>query len=393
MEISRKKRSHVDYSRYRKSNFEVLRILSIYAIIIHHLIAHSGFTWSQFKVTSQKIWLMSILPIGKVGVGTFILITGYFTFRHPPKVKTLLRIVTTTGFYSILIYILANLTIPGTRVTPQTFFQSVFPIISNFYWFATAYFFMYILMPYLNQLAKNMAVKQYVILLAILIFVICGPAYLMYYGIPVYGYTDIAVMILLWFTGAFIRKFESFFQLKSWILFLILVLLICGNFLFHVWGFYIGVKHPKIYTYTLNIGMYNYSFFSYVLAVVVFLLFKNMKIRPNFFINFAASGVFAVYLIHDNPYVSNLIFRHLIHFTEVKDLGLMIQQTFTIPAVILIVCLLIEYSRLILFGQIQNLYIGLWAKILKWVDQIFVKLLAKMFHYNYHNKYHNFFKK
>lgn len=170
-------------------------------------------------------------------------------------------------------------------------------------------------------------------------------------------------------------------------------MLICGNFLFHVWGFYIGVKHPKIYTYTLNIGMYNYSFFSYVLAVVVFLLFKNMKIRPNFFINFAASGVFAVYLIHDNPYVSNLIFRHLIHFTEVKDLGLMIQQTFTIPAVILIVCLLIEYSRLILFGQIQNLYIGLWAKILKWLDQIFVKLLAKMFHYNYHNNYHNFFKK
>ena len=57
MEISRKKRSHVDYSHYRKSNFEVLRILSIYAIIIHHLITHSGFTWIHFKVSPHKMWL------------------------------------------------------------------------------------------------------------------------------------------------------------------------------------------------------------------------------------------------------------------------------------------------------------------------------------------------
>lgn len=386
MEISRNKRSHVDYSHYRKSNFEVLRILSMYAIIIHHLIAHSGFTWSQFKVTPQKIWLMSILPIGKVGVGTFILITGYFTYRHPPKLKTLLRIVTTTSFYSVFIYIFANLTIPGTHVTPQTFFQSVFPIISNFYWFATAYVFMYLLMPYLNKLAESMAVKQYLILLAVLIFVICGPAYLMYYGVPVYGYTDVSVMVLLWFTGAFIRKFESFFHLKSWLLLIFLLLLIGGDFLFHIWGFNLGVEHPKIYTYTLSIGMYNYSFFSYVMAIVVFLLFKNMRIRPNFLINSAASGVFAVYLIHDNPYISRLIFREFVHFNQVSDLGVLMQQTFTIPAVILLVCLLIEYSRLILFGQIQNWYINRWAVCLRWLDQLFVKVLARVFHYRKNNQ-------
>ncbi|BDR58256.1 acyltransferase family protein [Xylocopilactobacillus apicola] len=379
MQRSRKNKSHVDYSHYRQTNFELLRILSMYAIIIHHLIAHSGFSWSQFKVTPNKIWLLSVLPIGKVGVGTFILITGYFTYRHSPKLKTLLRITTTTSFYSILIYILANLTIPGTHVTPQTFFQSVFPIISNLYWFATAYVFMYILMPYLNILAERLAVKQYVIMLGVLILLICGPAYLMYYGVPVYGYTDVAVMILLWLTGAFIRKYENYIHIKSWLLCLILAILIIGDFLFHFWGFNLGVEHPKIYIYTMNIGMYNYSFFSYVVAVVVFLLFKNMKIKPNFIINFAASGVFAVYLIHDNPYVSNLIFKTFIHFPQVKDLPTMIQQTFTIPAVILLVCLLIEYTRSIMFGTFQNYYLNFWVKIIGKIDRAFTKFLARIF--------------
>ena len=379
MEISRRNRSHVKYSHYRQSNFEVLRILSMYAIIIHHLIAHSGFTWSQFKVTPNKIWLMSILPIGKIGVGTFILITGYFTYHHQPKLKTLLRITTTTSFYSISIYILANFTIPGTHVTPQTFFQSVFPIISNFYWFATAYVFMYILMPSLNMLAERFVVKQYILLLATLIFVICGPAYLMYYGVPVYGYTDVAVMALFWLTGAFIRKYEQNINIKSWFLISCLIILIIGDFLFHYWGFNIGIEHPKVYTYTMNIGMYNYSFFSYVMALIVFLLFKNITIKPNFIINFAASGVFAVYLIHDNPYISNLIFRNLINFPKVKDLPMMMQQTFTIPAVIFLVCLLIEFSRQILFGTFQTYYINFLEKIITKIDRIFTKILAKIF--------------
>ena len=379
MEISRRNRSHVKYSHYRQSNFEVLRILSMYAIIIHHLIAHSGFTWSQFKVTPNKIWLMSILPIGKIGVGTFILITGYFTYHHQPKLKTLLRITTTTSFYSISIYILANFTLPGTHVTPQTFFQSVFPIISNFYWFATAYVFMYILMPSLNMLAERFVVKQYILLLATLIFVICGPAYLMYYGVPVYGYTDVAVMALFWLTGAFIRKYEQNINIKSWFLISCLIILIIGDFLFHYWGFNIGIEHPKVYTYTMNIGMYNYSFFSYVMALIVFLLFKNITIKPNFIINFAASGVFAVYLIHDNPYISNLIFRNLINFPKVKDLPMMMQQTFTIPAVIFLVCLLIEFSRQILFGTFQTYYINFLEKIITKIDRIFTKILAKIF--------------
>ncbi|BDR56167.1 hypothetical protein KIMC2_07290 [Xylocopilactobacillus apis] len=238
---------------------------------------------------------------------------------------------------------------------------------------------MYILMPYLNTLAEKMALKQYIILLAVLIFVICGPAYLMYYGIPVYGYTDVAVMVLLWFTGAFLRKYEQYINIRSWLLLIFLLVLIAGNFLFHFWGFNIGIEHPKVYTYTMNIGMYNYSFYSYVVAIVVFLLFRNMRLKPNFLVNYAASGVFAVYLIHDNPYISGLIFRNFIHFTKVKELPMVMQQTFTIPAVILFVCLLIEYSRTIMFGKFQNYYINFLAKIIGKLDLIFTKILARVF--------------
>lgn len=376
---TRKNKSHVDYSHYRKSNFEVLRILSMYGIVIHHLIAHSGFTWSQFKVTPEKIWLMSVMPLGKIGVATFVLITGYFTYRHNPKIKSLLRIITTTGFYSILLYIIANFTIPGATVTPQSFFQSVFPIISNIYWFVTAYFFLNLFIPYLNILAERMTVKQYLLLLAVMIFLICGPPYLMYYGISVYGYNDAVVMILFWFTGAFIRKYERYINVSSWFLLFCLVILIIGDFLFHFWGFNLGVEHPKIYIYTLNIGMYNYSFFSFVVAIVIFLLFKNMKIKPNFLINYAASGVFAVYLIHENPYLVNLIFHDFVHFTKIKDLPTMIYQTFTIPAVIMFVCLLIEYARLIMFGSFQNYFINFLAKILDKLDHIFNKTIARVF--------------
>ena len=61
----------------RNSSFELLRLISMLLIVMHHYSLHGGFDY--MSTLSLRLYFIQCLNMGgKLGVNLFILISGYF---------------------------------------------------------------------------------------------------------------------------------------------------------------------------------------------------------------------------------------------------------------------------------------------------------------------------
>lgn len=66
-----------EVERMRESNIELLRIVSMVLIIMHHFSVHGTFPFTP-ELTFNKVFLQVFGLGGKAGVVAFVMITGYF---------------------------------------------------------------------------------------------------------------------------------------------------------------------------------------------------------------------------------------------------------------------------------------------------------------------------
>ena len=91
----------VKTSKDRQMNFELLRIISMIFILLHHYSLKGGLL-SIENITTNKFIGEFIYIGGKVGVVIFILISGYFLIDKKYKFKNLFKVILEVFFYSIL---------------------------------------------------------------------------------------------------------------------------------------------------------------------------------------------------------------------------------------------------------------------------------------------------
>ena len=60
----------------RKSNFELLRIISMLGIVLFHFFYHGNYDTSSMNFNSSLIVYLQF--VGEVGVDIFVIISGYF---------------------------------------------------------------------------------------------------------------------------------------------------------------------------------------------------------------------------------------------------------------------------------------------------------------------------
>ena len=113
----------------RKSNIELLRIISMILIISFHYVYKSGYACDILNFNSFIVKVFYLF--GELGVNLFFLITGYFMvdgkFSKQKMVKLLLEI----EFYNLItIFIAAKLNIYTFTKTKQ-YFLIFFPVILN----------------------------------------------------------------------------------------------------------------------------------------------------------------------------------------------------------------------------------------------------------------------
>ena len=324
--------------RKRDSNLELLRIISMIFIMIHH---YAMFTNIDIFVGHNSLIKYLLISVGKIGVNCFILITGYFMITSDFKFKKLLKLILENLFYSIGFMLLFYL-FRGISFNKDEIFSNCMPIISTANWFITTYVVLYLATPIINIALKSLTKKQYLstIFIALLIFSII-PTLLR----KSLAFSDLIWFIVLYMIAGFIKLYPNklFNSLKF-------NMLICIIFYCFMFGTIIYGNHMK-YAYWDVLFYEDMNKFPLVIvSISLFLIFKNLNMKENKFINFVAQSTLGVCLIHENYLVAPVLWTEIFNNANLSSFKLLFHCAFSITC-IYIVCTIIDKLRFYIFEK------------------------------------------
>lgn len=339
----------------RQSNFELLRIIAMMMIILHHSMVHGTLDVSRatvFRGNPFSLALFCILAFGgKVGVYIFSLITGYFMLYSRISVKKLVKLWLPIFFWSVILTVVFD-TMSG-HFSLIKLVESAFPIIFNQYWFMTAYLFTYLLAPILNKMVLSLDMKLEILLVSISLVMIALLDKM--YGSVIYSPS--LSLIVPYLFGALIRKHDLLKKrLFNKIGFKLLVLGIIVNIVLSVTGSFLFLYlHSSLVLRIIHLASSGFRIIGVLTAVGLFTWIGSKNVSYNKFINVVASTTFGIYLIHDNNSVRPFIWHTIFH-TENMILKppYFLFNILLICLLVFIVCSFMEYVRKALFGKFEN---------------------------------------
>lgn len=335
----------------RKSNMELLRIISILMIISFHCAFKSGFSFEPgFSV--NKLIVKTFWMFGELGVNLFVLISGYFMVNSHFKWKKVIRLLLEVQFYHWgKVFIGCKLGLYALYEWRDILF-TFFPITLENYWFISAYIILYILSPYFNILIQSMDKKTYQKLLFTVLFI--------YSGIPsVFGfffnttetmlyYNRLVWMIIIYFLGAYMQKYgSSITKSKKSAMKMILIsfavliasILIIDKFQ----GFFamLGTTEPAFFWPPNTLPMV-------FLSIGIFCLFLQMEVPYKFTINKLASTTLGIYLMHDGLVFDSWCWEIVFHCAEYQSSPFLLFYILKVSMIIFIVGAGVDLFRQIL---------------------------------------------
>lgn len=345
----------------RKSNIELLRIVAMVIIVMHHFAIHGGFAFSSETISINRLWVQFITMGGRLGVNIFVLISGCFLVsKSSIRTSKVLKLWGQVFFYSMTIFIV--FCVLGLRpFSIAELIRHLAPIIFSQWWFASIYFVLYLLTPYINRLLRTFDKKQYICFLALLIF--------MWSIVPTFTMQTLYSNYLLWFIVTYsIAGYIKLFGVKTKLSGVQLIgLSITGiliTFLVVILFDILGTKIPffsenALYLYEMNmIPMW-------VIAVLLFLGFAKLNIGYSKILNMVSSATFGVYLIHDNQYIQPFLWERVFKNASYGNSRLLIPFSLIVVFVVFSGCSIIELGRIYL---IENNIDSLIRKIELLID-------------------------
>ena len=312
-------------------------------IIAHHFACHAIYP-TEISIFNGVI-LSAFFIGGKLGVNLFVLISGYFLSKSNIKLKKIIKLILQVDFYSILLYLIFagienNITVGG-------FFENLFAIFFEKYWFMTAYVVLYLLSPIINILISKLKQNMHFVLMFISIGLFFGLSYVPYINFLV----NIGWFFTLYLIGSFMRKYgENYLKKVRWYYSLIAFFVLYVLIIFIQYKF--GINFAEL---TNPIGL--------VMAICLFLTFKQSKIKNIKFLNLVASFTLGIYLIHDNNFVRGYIWNNLFNCGYHSQYNYFVVFAIVAVIVVFVACSIIEYLRQKLFAYIEKFINFLIIKI------------------------------
>lgn len=333
-------------TKKRDSNIELLRIVTMIMIILHHL---SLFTNLRYD---RPILYSIIVPLGKLGVTIFILISGYFAINKKFSIKKLLLLYLQVWFFSVFLVCISLLILKGFKFN----INCIFPVSKGQYWFVNAYIMMYILSPFINKVMTTLS-KEVIKKLIITLIMICAVAAFTKVREVI---ANVFEFVTIYMIGAYIKlygieKLKNKKNIDLWF-----YIMTCWLILF-----FVQVAREKLGIFEMYNGTEG-SIFNIITGVIIFYAFKNMNIKTNKFINYLGKCSFAVYLFHEQIIIRYLLWRGM--FANVgKGRGILL-KIIGIVIIIWVTTIIIEEIRKLIEKIILNKKVD--NKLKKYYDKI-----------------------
>lgn len=291
--------------KQRQSNIELLRIISMLMIVTYHYVIHGYYELIGATHLAEKIYFDAISMFGKIGVNLFVLISAYFGIDRPFSKKNFVLTILHTDIFSWIALILA-ISCLGT-LKFRAILAAVFPVVFNEYWYVTAWIVVYILSPWLNQFLVKLDRSEYRRLIMTLLVLWCVIPCFTYQSVNGMNWSQQIWMFVMYIVGGAIKRFNSCGLKVSLIgSDLSVALLLASVLIMNI----VGVRFPVI---QLNATYFRWSnsLLAVSTSIFIFLLFINLNIGYRKSINCLAAGAFSVYLFHENPFISEVLWMNL----------------------------------------------------------------------------------
>ena len=309
--------------KVRNPNMDILRIIAVLCVIGIHFFYHSGYYYTTND--NAVMYFATVLrTLCSVCVPLFMILSGFLLCN-----KTLKK-----GYYSgirktIIVYILVAIacmiykSIVGSyTLTPLTFFTGILDFTgANYSWYIEMYIGLFLLVPFLNIIYKNLdSRKQKNILLITLIAITILPSLfnefrfdsLEWWANPASN-TETQKLIPSWwvgiypityyFTGCYIREYGT--KIKNIYLIIALVVAVFG---FGTFNFYRCYGMP----FSTSNYVYWYGIEPYVMSVLIFLIISKLKLE-----NINVKTKFVLWKISDlvlGTYLLSFIFDAIYYY-------------------------------------------------------------------------------
>lgn len=342
----------------RNSSIELLRIIAMFMILMHHFIVHNGYDVLKLPLGPERIFFQLVMQGGgKVGVVIFFSISAWFFLDKEQTIKSNLKrvwIMERELLFWSLILVAFYLVFDRTDLGMKLMVKSIAPLSMGLWWYATAYAIFLALLPFLSRGLKALG-REYHLALAATVLTIWG----LLSFIPgaqslsdnVFGFIYVFILISAykWYMKPFTTK-------QIWLL--------TG----------IGFGFFLLYTVasaTLSLMGHDMGIFitgSWRLPVVMvgfgmFLLFDRITFHSRA-VNRIAQSAFSVYLITDYAASEKLLWVRLFNLQNLYQQPWAILPILGILLAIYAICTLLDFIRQALFAITIDRRRGHWFELL-----------------------------
>lgn len=328
----------------RDSNIELLRIILMLMIIMHHLIVHgcgiSFLSKDELPAIDNIPVFLFINSFLILAVNTYIFISAYYGIKF--SLKSLISFILQASFYSVTIYLISCYANYDSWSIPSLY-RAFIPIISGKWWFLSGYILLFILSPILN-IGLDSLKKRHHLFIMIALIVIAASYYITNFNPDSsrVNISTIGLFLTIYVCGRYFRKYPlNTSRPFLWYIGLSLLLFVL------VFGYF------KFISYQLAWNLFGYTNPIIIAAsVCLFYAFKKVNIKSQF-INNVSVLTFGIYLLHDADPVRRFITSQMQNLHTLNTIPLLF-SILGIAIIIFTICACIEKIRQIVFSPILN---------------------------------------
>lgn len=355
------------YGYRRMANFEALRVIAMFMVIVLHYLAHGGLLPGQTEELSRDTVTGALIESFCIAaVNVWVLISGYFLSKTGVSIKRLVRVVVEVLFYTVAITGVMVLTGNGSGISGGAYglLEYFFPISSEHYWFATAYVFMYLFAPLLNKGVLSLSRKQlkYTIIGLLIWFSLIKSVVPVAFPTDDYGY-GFGWFLCLYLIAAYMRRYEvSFLNTfkKSLAIYLSSSVLI---FIITVVTQLINERTGRLSSW---LGTpFHYNFLLVLTAALgLFGMFRHTQMKEGIAANAVralAPLTFGIYLLHEHSAIRD---RWLVWMQEFigeiprRNPFLLVIHLITSAIIVFLAGAMVDFIRRIIFAWLQRILSG-----------------------------------
>lgn len=345
----------------RNYGIDLLRMFSMLLVVILHTEGHGGVL--ENAQNHAVYWAYLPEAFAYCAVDCYALISGYVGITGHWRPANLIRLWLQVAFYSVVLTVACSPWIPG-GIGVTDILHAAMPVTYQYvdYWYFTAYFGLFFLIPLLNHLVNTMPRARLRSALVLLVLVFSAlPTVTRHDRFYLNNGYTVWWLAILYLIGGYMRKYDALSTIRGK---KALLFYVGGTLLSYAlrMGRDILNRRVPLYAWIGNrffgaqADWLNYLSPTVLLAAIgLVLLFRDLDLPSPLVsvVRWASPMAFGVYLIHNHPWVSDLLVEDRFAWYATLPGPLLVLAVVGTTLGIYLVCTLLDALRAALFRLLR----------------------------------------